>query len=102
MEVFEEEALWEKIICDHNPLALQRALFFYAGKTFCLRGSEEQSGLNWEIPPLVYDAYIRDTPLKNNVSKDLLNGSHFSEYWRVLVVPTSLVCDMEERLLVLA
>lgn len=39
---FEEEVPWEKkIIGDHNPLALRRAVFFYAGKAFCLRGGEE-------------------------------------------------------------
>ncbi len=42
----EEDALWEmEIIGDHNPVALQRAVFFYVGKTFCLRGGEEQRNL---------------------------------------------------------
>ena len=35
--------LWgSKVIGDHTPLALQRAVFFYVGKAFCLRGGEEQ------------------------------------------------------------
>ena len=39
----EEEALWvSKSIGDHDPIALQRAVFFYVGKAFCLRGGEEQ------------------------------------------------------------
>ena len=29
----------------HSPIALQRAIFFYVGKTFCLRGGEEQRKL---------------------------------------------------------
>ena len=42
----EEHALWEsKVIGDHNPLALQRAVFFYVGKAFCLRGGKEQRDL---------------------------------------------------------
>ena len=42
----EEQALWDsKVVGDHDPLALQRAVFFYVGKTFCLRGGQEQRGL---------------------------------------------------------
>ncbi len=42
----EEDRLWQsKFIGDHNPLALQRAVFFYVGKTFCLRGGQEQRDL---------------------------------------------------------
>lgn len=42
----EENALWErKVIGDHNAVALQRAVFFYAGKAFCLRGGQEQRDL---------------------------------------------------------
>lgn len=42
----EEDRLWEKrVLGDHSPLALQRAVFFYAGKSFCLRGGEEQRNL---------------------------------------------------------
>ena len=39
----EENALWDlKVISDHAPVALQRAVFFYVGKAFCLRGGQEQ------------------------------------------------------------
>ena len=42
----EEDTQWaSKVIGDHGPLALQRAVFFYIGKTFCLRGVEEQRSL---------------------------------------------------------
>ena len=42
----EEEILWNTgTIGDHNPLALQRAVYYYVGKVFCLRGGEEQRGL---------------------------------------------------------
>ena len=42
----EEDTLWAlKVIGDHDPLVLQRAVFFYVGKTFCLRGGEEQHRL---------------------------------------------------------
>ena len=42
----EELILWEsQVIGDHSPIALQRAIFFYVGKTFCLRGGEEQRKL---------------------------------------------------------
>ena len=41
----EEDTLWaSKVIGDHDPIALQRAVF-YVGKTFCLRGGEEQHSL---------------------------------------------------------
>ena len=39
----EEERFWEtKVLGVHSPVALQRAVFFYVGKVFCLRGGEEQ------------------------------------------------------------
>lgn len=42
----EEELLWKtKTIGDHNPVALQRAVYYYVGKVFCLRGGEEQRAL---------------------------------------------------------
>ena len=42
----EENLLWQsKTIGDHDPLALLRAVFFYVGKSFCLRGGEEQWNL---------------------------------------------------------
>ena len=42
----EEDMLWaSKVIGNHCPLALQRAVFFYVGKSFCLRGGEEQRRL---------------------------------------------------------
>ena len=42
----EESLLWESgVIGNHNPLALLRAVFFYNGKTFCLRGGMEQRHL---------------------------------------------------------
>ena len=42
----EEQALWDsKVVDDHDPLALQRAVFFFVGKTFCLSGGQEQHGL---------------------------------------------------------
>ena len=42
----EENALREsKTIRDHSPLALQRAVFYYVGKTFCLWGGREQRDL---------------------------------------------------------
>ena len=42
----EENQLWSsKVLGVHNPLALLRAVFFYVGKTFCIRGEEEQHGL---------------------------------------------------------
>ena len=42
----EENTLWRtKLIGDGSPLALQRAVFFYAGKFLCLSGGEEQRNL---------------------------------------------------------
>ena len=42
----EEAILWEsKVIGDDSPLALQRTVFFYVGKAFCLRGGQEQRQL---------------------------------------------------------
>ena len=47
----EEELLWSTgTIGDHSPLALQRAVFYYCGKVFCLRGGEEQRGLKLSQP----------------------------------------------------
>ena len=41
-----EEVLWNsKVLGVHSPLALVRAVFFYVGKTFCIRGGEEQRRL---------------------------------------------------------
>ena len=41
--VEEEDRLWQsKVIGDHSPLALLSAIFFYVGKTFCIRGGDEQ------------------------------------------------------------
>ena len=42
----EENKLWEsKVIGVHTPLALVRAVFFYVGKVFCIRGGQEQRHL---------------------------------------------------------
>ena len=42
----EEELLWSTgTIGEHTPLALQRAVFFYIGKVFCLCGGAEQRSL---------------------------------------------------------
>ena len=42
----EEEMLWgSKVIGDHTPLTLQRAVFVYVGKAFWFRGGEEQRKL---------------------------------------------------------
>ena len=39
----EEDTLWKSsVIGEGSPLALQRAVFFYVGRCFCLRGGEEQ------------------------------------------------------------
>ena len=39
----EEDLLWSsEIMGVHSPLALQRAVFYYVGKTFCLRGAEHR------------------------------------------------------------
>ena len=42
----EENMLWEtKVIGDHSPLALLRAVFYYIGKCYCIRGGKEQRSL---------------------------------------------------------
>ena len=42
----EEDMLWQsKVIGEHSPVSLQRAVFFYVGKAFCLRGGQEQRAL---------------------------------------------------------
>ena len=42
----EEDKLWEKkILGVDSPLALQRAVYFYLGKSFCLRGGTEQRNM---------------------------------------------------------
>jgi hypothetical protein len=42
----EENQLWNsKVLGVHSPVALVRAVFFYVGKTFCIRGGEEQRRL---------------------------------------------------------
>ena len=42
----EEEKLWVTGVFDINdPVGLQRAVFFYIGKRFCIRGGEEQRKL---------------------------------------------------------
>ena len=42
----EEQALWAKDVLGFtNPKNLQRAVSFYIGKRFCVRGCEEQQRL---------------------------------------------------------
>ena len=42
----EEDALWKSgVVGTDDPLALQRAVFYYVGKVFCLRGGQEQRNL---------------------------------------------------------
>ena len=42
----EEDALWKSnVLNDGTPLGLQRAVFIYVGKCFCLRGGVEQRNL---------------------------------------------------------
>ena len=42
----EESMLWDsKVLGVHTPLALVRAVFFYVGKAFCIRGGQEQRQL---------------------------------------------------------
>ena len=42
----EEELLWtSKVLNVDTPLGLLRAVFFYNGKCFCLRGGQEQREL---------------------------------------------------------
>ena len=42
----EEDTLWTTgVLGDEDPVALQRAVFFYVGKVFCIRGGEEQRSL---------------------------------------------------------
>ena len=41
----EEDKLWESGVLSLNtPIELLRSVFFYNGKTFCLRGDQEQHG----------------------------------------------------------
>ena len=42
----EESMLWDsKVLGVHTPFALVRAVFFYIGKAFCIRGGQEQRQL---------------------------------------------------------
>ena len=42
----EEQKLWDSgVLSVNNPVGLQRAVFFYIGKRFCVRGGEEQRKL---------------------------------------------------------
>ena len=42
----EEDKLWESGVLNLNtPIGLLRSVFFYNGKSFCLRGGREQCGL---------------------------------------------------------
>ena len=42
----EEDKLWESGVLNLNtPIGLLRPVFFYNGKSFCLRGGQEQRGL---------------------------------------------------------
>ena len=42
----EEDKLWESGVLNLNtPIGLLRSVFFYNGKSFCLRGGREQRGL---------------------------------------------------------
>ncbi len=42
----QEQKLWDSGVFDvAQPVGLQRAVFFYIGKVFCIRGGEEQRKL---------------------------------------------------------
>ena len=42
----EEEKLWESSVLNiTTPKGLQRAVFYYVGKCFCIRGGQEQRNL---------------------------------------------------------
>ena len=73
-EVFskeDENLLWSSgIIGINNPLSLQRAIFFYNGKNFCLRGGEEHRSLKLSQFTRNEDCYI----YTENVSKNRAGG----------------------------
>ena len=53
----EEEKLWLTAVLNiNNPRSLQRAVFYYIGKCFCIRGGQEQrnlgpSNFKWSSKP---------------------------------------------------
>ena len=67
----EENVLRERgVLNRETPKALQRCVFYYLGKNFCLRGGEEQRGLKllqliWKRAPDQY-VYIETGSLFSN------------------------------------
>ena len=67
----EEAQLWESgVIGDHAPRALLRAIFFYNGKNFCLRGGEEHRQLRLSQLKRTQDGYT----YTENASKNRAGG----------------------------
>ena len=65
-----ENALWEsKAIRDHSPLAFQKAVFYYVGKTYCVRGGQEQRNL--KISQFVHSSEPNCYTCVENGSKNL-------------------------------
>ena len=55
----EEDLLWStETIGTSSPLSLQRAVFYYVGKVFCLRGGEEQRSLKISQFKREEDSYV--------------------------------------------
>ena len=55
----EEELIWSTgTIGVRSPLSLQRAVFYYVGKVFCLRGGEEQRSLKISQFKREKDSYV--------------------------------------------
>ena len=67
----EEKLLWSSgVIGTDNPVALQRAVFYYNGKVFCLRGGVEHRHLILSQIKRVEDGYI----YTENASKNRPGG----------------------------
>lgn len=67
----EENLLWTSgVFCTDNPVGLQKAVFFYNGKIFCLRGGNEHRSLMLSQLKRVSDGYI----YTENASKNRPGG----------------------------
>ena len=94
----EEDLLWEsKVIGDHDPLALLRAVFCYVGKTFCIRGGEEQRCLKRSQSQFVRSFSTDSYTYTENGSK---NRSGISTKEANKIVPVFACTESKPRCLV--
>ena len=89
----EEDLMWERGVMGNTaPLALLRAVFYYNGKKFLLRGGAEHRGLKFSQLQCTFNAYIyTENGLKNR------SGGLAQLRVENKIIPSYVVPDAGER-----